>query len=200
LADTWFQPVTLGWNLKHFDAYAGYAFMAPNGRYSPGASDNLGSGYWGNNFLTGITAYLTKDRKTTANLSTNWEFHGSKTTANGTNLTPGQAFTIEWGAGQLVPLKKNFTQLLQIGLIGYDQWQVSENGGFLNLNLPASVVPYYSAHAIGFQTDYLLPPQNLTFFFKYENEYRALARPKGHTFVFGGTYTFRIPKPVSPKP
>jgi hypothetical protein len=199
LADTWFQPVTLGWNLKRFDIYAGYAFMAPTGRYSPGASDNVGSGYWGNNFLTGTTAYLTKNKATTANLSTNWEFHGNKTTGNGTTLTPGQAFTIEWGAGQLVPIKKNFTQLLQVGLIGYDQWQVSNNGGLLTPNLPASAVPYYSVHAIGFQANYMLPPKNLTFFFKYENEYRALARPEGHTIVFGGLYTFRIPKPSPPK-
>ena len=33
LADTWVQPVTLGWSLKRADVYVGYAFMAPTGRY-----------------------------------------------------------------------------------------------------------------------------------------------------------------------
>jgi hypothetical protein len=81
-------------------------FVAPTGRYTPGASDNIGSGYWGNNIGTGSTVYLTKNKATTANLFTNWEIHGSKETGNGTTLTPGQAFTMEWGFGQILPLKK----------------------------------------------------------------------------------------------
>ena len=198
LADTWVQPVTLGWNFKRLDTYVGYAFVAPTGRYTPGASDNIGSGYWGNDFFNGITAYLTKNKATTANLYSNWEFHGSKTTGQGTSLTPGQAFTIEWGLGQTVPLKKNFSQLAQIGLIGYDQWQITSNGGLLTPNVPASAVPFYSVHAIGFQTNYIVPAKALNFFFKFEPEYRALARPQGRTIVFGGSVTFHRPKPAKP--
>ena len=194
LADTWVQPATLGWNLKRVDVYVGYAFMAPTGRYTPGASDNVGSGYWGNNMITGSTFYLTKNKGTTANLFTDWEFHGSKTTGRGTNATPGQAFTTEWGLGQVLPLKKGFSRLLQLGLIGYDQWQVSDNGGLASPNIPASALPHYSVHAIGLQTNFILPAKALNFFFKFEDEYRAFARPEGRTFVFGGSYTLRIPK------
>jgi hypothetical protein len=198
VADTWVQPITLGWHLKRVDTYVGYAFITPNGRYTVGASDNIGSGYWGNNLLSGTTAYLTKNKATTANLTTNWEFHGSKDTPRGTSITPGQAFTIEWGIGQTLPVKKDFSELLQLGVIGYDQWQVSSNGGFLSPGVPASVVPFYAAHAIGFQTNYVLPAKNLLFFFKYEDEYLAIARPKGRSFIFGGSYTFRIPKAAPP--
>ncbi len=199
LADTWVQPVTLGWSLKRADVYAGYAFMAPTGRYTPGASDNIGSGYWGNHFITGTTVYLTKNKGTTANLFTDWEFHGSKAIATGTRVTPGQSFTTEWGLGQVLPLKKDFSRLLQLGVIGYDQWQVSDNGGLIAPNLPASAVPYYSVHAVGFQTNFILPAKALNFFFKFEDEYRAFARPEGRTIVFGGSYTLRIPKPAPPK-
>ncbi len=141
IADTWVQPVTLGWTLKRLDVYAGYAFMAPTGRYSAGASDNVGSGYWGNHFVTGSTFYITKNKGTTANLFTDWEFHGRKATGAGTNITPGQAFTTEWGIGQVLPLKKDFTRLLQLGVIGYDQWQVSNNQGLAAPNLPANLLP-----------------------------------------------------------
>ena len=198
LADTWVQPVTLGWSLKRADLNAGYAFMAPTGRYSPGASDNVGSGYWGNNIFTGSTLYLTKNKGTTANLFTNWETHGSKTTGQGTNATPGQAFTMEWGFGQALPLKKDYSQLLQLGLIGYDQWQVSDNGGLAAPKIPANRLPYYSVHAIGVQSNFILPAKALNFFFKFEDEYAATARPQGHTIVFGGSYTLRIPKPQPP--
>jgi hypothetical protein len=107
---------------------------------------------------------------------------------------------VEWALGQVLPLKKDFSRLLQLGLIGYDQWQVSSNGGTIGPGLPANRVPFYSVHAIGFQSNFILPPKNLNFFFKYEGEYRALARPQGRTFVFGFTWTLRIPKPVPPKP
>ncbi len=198
IADTWVQPVTLGWTLKRVDVYAGYAFMAPTGRYSAGAPDNVGSGYWGNHFVTGTTFYITKNKGTSASLFTDWEFHGSKTTATGTNATPGQAFTTEWGIGQVLPLKKDFTRLLQLGVIGYDQWQVTNNQGLAAPNIPANVLPYYSVHAIGFQTNFILPVKALNFFFKFEDEYRAFARPEGRTIAFGGSYSFRIPKLQAP--
>jgi hypothetical protein len=195
LADTWVQPLTLGWSLKRADVLVGYAFMAPTGRYHAGASDNVGSGYWGHNLVTGTTVYLTKNKGTTADLFTDWEFnHSSKTTGQGTTITPGKTFTMEWGLGQVLPLKKDFSMLLQLGAIGYDQWQVSDNGGLLSPNIPANVLPYYSVHAIGFQSNFILPVKALNFFFKFEDEYKALTRPQGRTIVFGGSYTLRIPK------
>jgi hypothetical protein len=52
--------------------------------------------------------------------------------------------------------------------------------------------------AIGFQTNFILPVKALNFFFKFEDEYRAFARPEGRTIAFGGSYTFRIPKLQAP--
>jgi hypothetical protein len=196
LADTWVEPLNLGWHFKRADFNVGYAFMAPTGRFTAGASDNVGSGYWGNHITSGTTFYVTKNKATSANLYTDWEIHGQKA---GTNLTPGQAFTMEWGLGQVLPLKKDFSRLLQLGLIGYDQWQVSSNGGLIGPGIPASLIPFYSVHAIGFQSNLILPAKGLNLFFKFEDEYRALARPEGRTIVFGLSWTLRIPKPVPPK-
>jgi len=197
-ADMFVQPLNLGWHLKRTDFTAGYAFVAPTGRFTQGATDNVGSGYWGNNITTGTTLYITKNKATTANLTTDWEIHGQK---RGTNLTPGQAFTIEWGLGQVLPLKKDFSRLLQLGFVGYDQWQVSHNGGTLPLGgAPAGVVPFYSVHGLGVQANFILPAKNLTAFFKYYDEYRALARPEGRTIAFGFSWTLRIPKPEPPPP
>jgi hypothetical protein len=196
LADIWFQPVNLGWSLKRADINAGYAFVAPTGRYTPGATNNVGSGYWGNDLTMGSTFYLTKNKGTSANLFTDYEFnHGNKQTGQGTTMTPGQTFTIEWGLGQVLPLKKDFSRLLQLGVIGYDQWQVTNNGGLVAPNVPASAFPYYSVDAIGGQLTFIVPPKHLNLFFKFEDEYRATARPQGRTIVFGGSWTLRFPKP-----
>jgi hypothetical protein len=204
LADTYVQPVNLGWHLgKRADFDAGYSFVAPTGRYAAGASDNVGSGYWGNDITSGTTYYITKNQATTANLATAWEIHGSKRAAGQfTSKTPGQTFTMEWGLGQMLPLKKDFSRLLQLGLVGYDQWQVSNNGGttlVAGVPVAASTLPYYSVQGIGFQSNLVLPAKNLAFFFKFYNEFSAKARPEGRSFVFGGSWTIRIPKPAQPK-
>ena len=75
------------------------------------------------------------------NIMGNWEIHGSKTARTGdistmfgtlpinVQLTPGAAWSDEWGLGQAIPLDRPFlktkkiTKVAQIGLIGYDQAQ-----------------------------------------------------------------------------
>jgi hypothetical protein len=204
LADLFVEPFSVGWHLKRADIQVAEGLMFPTGRYDPGATNNVGTGYFGNHLLTGTTVYITKNKGTSANLFTDWEVHGARAGTNGTNKTPGQAFTMEWGLGQVLPLKKNLSQLLQVGLIGYDQWQVTANGGTVpigstNLTIPASRLPYYSVHAIGGQGTYILPMKNLSFYVKGEHEYTAYSHFAGTTIVFGGVWTFRIPKPAPPK-
>jgi hypothetical protein len=201
LADMYLQPVTLGWHLKRFDIMVADGFMIPTGRYNAGATDNVGTGYFGNHVITATTAYLTKNKATSANLFTDWEQHASKDAGSGYRKTPGQGFTMEWGLGQLLPLKKDFTQLLQIGVIGYDQWQVTASGGTTvigPITVPANTLPFYSVHAVGGQLTYILPVKNLQMFFKYEHEYAASSHTLGNTLVFGGSWTLRHPKPVPP--
>jgi hypothetical protein len=84
--------------------------------------------------------------------------------------------------------------------IGYDQWQVTPDGGTLSGGIPARLVPFYSVHAIGFQANFMLPARNLSFFFKCEPEYLAYAHPQGRTVVFGGSWTWGFPKVQTPKP
>ena len=201
VADLWLQPFTLGWHMKRLDFTVGDAFMVPTGRYSPGATNNIGSGYFGNHLETGSTFYVTKNKATSVNLFTDWEVHGPRQGTNDTYKTPGQAFTDEWGIGQILPLKKDFSKLLQLGVIGYDQWQITANGGTVPVGpivAPAKLLPYYSVHAVGGQATFILPAKNLSFFFKYEHEYMSSSHTLGNTIVFGGTWTLRIPKPSTP--
>lgn len=201
VADMWIQPIGLGWHKARADFQVDEAVMIPTGRYTPGATDNVGTGYFGNHLQTGWTLYLTKNKGTSANLFTDWEVHGQRAGTNGTYKTPGQAFTDEWGIGQVLPLKKNMTQLLQLGAIGYDQWQVTANGGTVPIGpiiVPASSLPGYAVHAVGGQLNYIAPLKNLVFNFKYEHEYRAFAHTIGNTIVFGGSWTWLHPKPPPP--
>lgn len=202
IADIWLQPFTLGWHLKRADIQVGDAIMYPTGRYQPDALNRIGSGYYGNHVLMGTTVYLTKNKGTSANLFTDWEVHGQQPGTNGTSKTPGQAFSDEWGLGQVLPLSKDLSKLVQVGVIGYDQWQVTPNSGTIAVSgslgnviiLPASSLPFYSFHAVGGQVNFIMPQKNLNFFFKYEHEYSAYATTLGNTLVFGGSWTLKIPK------
>jgi hypothetical protein len=98
----------------------------------------------------------------------------------------------------VLPIKKDMSLFGQVGLVGYDQWQVSNSSGTLlvgGIPIPESSLPYYSVHAIGVQTNLILPAKGVNAFFKYYDEYRALARPEGRTIAFGFSWTLRIPKP-----
>ena len=46
LADSYYQPVIIGWQTGRADIRAAYGFLAPTGRFRAGATDNVGSGYW----------------------------------------------------------------------------------------------------------------------------------------------------------
>jgi hypothetical protein len=110
---------------------------------------------------------------------------------------------MEWGLGQVLPLKKDMSMLAQLGLVGYDQWQVSHSSGTLTVGgtpIPEFAIPFYSVHAIGGQGNFILPAKNLVAFFKYYDEYRALARPQGRTIDFGFSWTLRMPKPTPAAP
>ena len=88
-ADTYVSPFNLGWHLSRAAVNVGYAFVAPTGRFVAGASDNVGSGYWGNNFTSGATVYLTKNKGTSANLYTDWEIHGKNEDRSGNRADAG---------------------------------------------------------------------------------------------------------------
>ena len=91
--------------------------------------------------------------------------------------------------------------MAQIGLIGYDQAQVSRNhSDNSTVDSFQRLVPFYYAHAGGLQLNYIDLKHDWNLFFKYEKEYKANAHPKGTTIVFGVVYTFRIPKPVPGAP
>jgi hypothetical protein len=118
-------------------------------------------------------------------------------------VTPGTAFTDEWGLGQAIPLDRPFlksktiTKVVQLGLIGYDQAQVSRNtSNNSTVDTLERLVPFYYVHAGGLQANYIDLKRDWNVFVKYEKEYKAEAHPKGTTIVFGVVYTFRIPKPV----
>ena len=57
-ADSYYQPFIFGWRKQRVAIRAIYGFLAPTGRFSAGASTNVGSGYWTSVVASGQTIYL----------------------------------------------------------------------------------------------------------------------------------------------
>jgi len=123
-ADSFYQPLILGWRKRRADIRAIYGFLAPTGRFEAGGNNNVGSGYWTSVLSSGQTIYLTENKATALSAFEMYEFHG---TQQGTMIHPGQTFNLDYSLTQAFPLQGNLR--LQLGLVGYGQWQTTDKHG-----------------------------------------------------------------------
>jgi hypothetical protein len=126
LSDLYVMPLQLGWQKRRFDALAGVALFAPTGRYSAGASDNLGKGMWSYELSGGGTFYFDRKRSLSVATTAYWETHSKKDgevhvqgiTVN--DVKVGQLLTLEGGVG------KSFLHgAASVGVAYYAQWKVT---------------------------------------------------------------------------
>lgn len=185
-ADSYYQPLTLGWNLKHADIQAAYGFVAPTGRFTGGASDNVGTGYWGHAISSGQTFYLTKNRGTAISAFEQYEFHG---TQRDTDIHPGQTLNIDYSLTQVIPLQKNMHTLLQVGLIGYGQYQTTDRSG-PGLNPVIEANRHYRVNALGAAANIILPVRKASLGFKWLKEFSNKSTVQGQTIQISGAITF----------
>src|SRR3954452_5096445 len=112
-ADSYYQPLILGWRTDRVGIRAIYGFLAPTGRFEAGADDNVGSGYWTHVVASGQTVYLTADKRTAVSAFQMYEFH---TTQEGTGVRPGQTISLDYSVTRVLPLREDMT--LQVGVVG----------------------------------------------------------------------------------
>ena len=125
-SDLYVMPLQLGWHTQRADATAGVAFFAPTGRYSAGASDNIGKGMWSYEVSGGTTVYLDRQRSWSIAATGYWETHSGKDgelrigQVPVTNVKVGQLFTLEGGVG-----KSFLGGAASIGMAYYAQWKLT---------------------------------------------------------------------------
>lgn len=177
LGDVYVQPIWLGWNTKHFGATIAYGAYAPTGEYEDGATDNTGLGFWTHQFQAGVTWYPWEHQGTAVMINGAYEIHHEK---DGADITPGDRFSLDWGVSQYLPINKEGTLLVELGITGYSQWQVDKDSG-------ADVVDALNVkdevHGIGGQIGLASVPLNASLVFRYLKEFEAEARFEGELFV-----------------
>ena len=185
IGDLFVQPLWLGWTKKHFDFAFGYGFYIPTGKYKTEtvtlpsigsfkseAADNIGYGFWTNQFQAAGSWYPWEDRRMAVATALTYEIHSNK---KDYDLIPGQDLSLNWGISQYLPLQSDQMVLLELGLAGYDSWQTTYDAGNDALNPPTKD----GVNAIGFQVGLTQVKWNAALNFHYFYEYSAKDRFQG---------------------
>lgn len=182
-ADSYYQPVILGWKTERADFRVHYGFLAPTGRFDSTSNNNVGSGYWTNAISSGQTIYLTSNKATTASAFEMYEFH---TVQEGTGIHPGETLDLDYSVAQVFPLRKDLR--LQIGLVGYEQLQTTNKSG--PTITPAQGAAHYDVNALGFASNITLPARKVSLGFKYFDEFSNKATFQGYSLQISGVVSF----------
>jgi hypothetical protein len=180
LADSYYQPLMLGWQFSRADIKAVYGFLAPTGAFESGRTDNVGSGYWTHVVSSGQTGWLTASRRLALSAFEIYEFHG---TQEGTDVRPGQTLSVDYSLTGFVPLSKDLQ--LQAGLVGYSQWQTSASTG---PGVDAST--RYEVHALGLSAGLIMPGRRVQLGTRYLHEVEARSTFQGFAFQVSGSVNF----------
>ena len=182
-ADSYYQPVILGWRKQRVAMRAIYGFLAPTGRFSAGANTNVGSGYWTSVVASGQTIYLDPSKATALSAFQMYELHG---TQQGTLVHPGQTFNLDYSLTHTFPLQRNLR--LQLGLVGYGQWQTTDKHG-PNIT-PEQAAAHYKVNALGFTASAVLPEKKVSVGLKYFREFECRSTFQGYTLQISAAITF----------
>ncbi len=183
-ADSYYLPLILGWNKERVSIRALAGFLAPTGRFSEGASDNVGSGYWTPTLSSGQTVQLTRNNAVTFSAFQLYEWH---TTQQGTGTKPGDTLNLDYSLIGTFAFAKGPTRL-QVGVAGYEQRQTTAKTG------PAVTEEQsrerYAINALGFVTNLVFPNHRFNVGVKFFEEFGNRAAYQGYSLQVSGAVSF----------
>jgi len=153
IGDIYVGPVVLGWHGDRWDAVGAAGIWLDTA--NSGELASAGDGFKSVMLTGGVTAYLSEDKSLSASGLMRYETNSE----NDVGFEPGDQISFEWGIG------KKINSNVEIGLIGYDQWQVSKDKG------TGSTANKFSKHAIGVEGSYFSPAIGGILKAAYYNEY-----------------------------
>jgi hypothetical protein len=180
-ADSYYQPFILGWQKQGVAVRGVYGFLAPTGRFNVGSDDNVGSGYWTHAFSSGQTVYLNESQATSVSAFQMYEIH---TKQKRTGIHPGQTLNLDYSLMHSFGGKK---KRLQVGLVGYNQWQTTDKAG-PSITLEQAKA-HYKVNALGGAANLGLSPR-INIGFKYFQEFSNRSTFQGHSVQISGAFNF----------
>ena len=124
LGDVLLTPLSLYGKSASFDYQVQFTVWTASGQFTPGATDNRGTGFWSLVYSLGGAWYPGADRKAwslsaVARLEQNLE-------QEGTGITPGNDVVIDAGLGRSLAVGD---AAIELGVSGFAVWQLSDQEG-----------------------------------------------------------------------
>jgi hypothetical protein len=166
-ADSYYIPFILGWNMGRVDVRVMYGFLAPTGRFAPGADSNVGSGYWTHTLSSGQTYDLAGDKRLLFSAFQMFEFH---TAQEGTGIHPGQTFDLDYS------------------LMGYEARQTTAKVG-PDITAEESA-DRYAVNALGFAVSAAFPKRKASLGFRFFKEFANRSTFQGYSAQISGAIHF----------
>jgi hypothetical protein len=170
-----FAEVTLSWHKPQADYAVAYGVWAPTGDSSLTDPTRAGQGYWTHMLTAGATWYPDQDKQWSVSLLNRYEFNHEK---DDTSITPGQAWTLEWGLGRAL------NKTTDVGVVGYFQFQTTRDSGTGAGSDKDQVI------AVGPEISTVCPATGLMVSLRYLREVSAENRLQGNTIALTLTKRF----------
>jgi hypothetical protein len=170
-----FVEGTLSWHPKQFDFALAYGVWAPTGDFSPGNPTRAGAGFWTHMFTAAATWYPDEKKKWAVSALSRYEINHEQ---DQTHITPGQAYTLEWGASYAV------RPTVDVGVVGYYQVQTTGDSGAGSSTARDNVV------GVGPEISLVCPKTGIIASLRYVHEVLAANRLQGQTVALTLTKRF----------
>jgi len=169
LGDIFVQPLMVGWRFPHLDAVASYSFYAPTGQAD---RKGLGQPQWTQQFSMGGTLFFDNERAFRLSALASYNLYHRKI---GIDVTRGDSVQLQGGLGG------RLFQMLDLGVVGYALWQVSDDrGSDLPLALRGAREQVFG---LGPEIGIMIPALRARLTARYEWDLGAEARLEGQVLV-----------------
>jgi hypothetical protein len=101
-------------------------------------------------------------------------------------IHPGQTIDLDYSLTQTFPLQRSLN--LQLGLVGYGQWQTTDKHG-PNIT-PEQAAAHYKVNALGFAANAVVPEQKVSVGIRYFREFECRSTFQGYTLQISAAITF----------
>ncbi len=174
LGDILLEPVILSWHGDRYDALAGVGIYVPTGKFDDKPA-NAGKGFWTFMLTAGGTVYLDAAKTWSASALARYQTNSRQ---DHTHITVGDFFHVEWGVGKMV------NNRLEVGVAGYNSWQVSNDSGRGSSNLRER------SNAVGPEVTYAIPSWGMQLSLRSLWEYKNKNASQGNITTLTLTKAF----------
>lgn len=175
--DLFVQPIWLNWKGKNYEIGASYGLWCPTGFYDKDNIANVGMGFLTQQLQATAYYYPFGNHGTALMLRPTYEWNTKKIDKD---VQPGQSCTLEYGIVHAINPR------LELGLTGYNVWQVTEDHGSAAIN--RGVLD--RVNGFGATVTYWVIQHKLAVTGKFNQEYMARDRFEGTAWSINGLYVW----------